>query len=70
MMFYVIGLSNFIGGAIYYLDINGYYNIDINMYYIPIIVFGIGGSLFNFFLTVFSYIGDLANLRPDQRQGN
>ena len=67
MIKYVLGLCNFVFGAIYYLDINELADINIYYYYIPNILFGLGGTNYNFFLTIFSYIGDLSNLKPSTR---
>ena len=61
------GLSNIGFATIYYLDTNNIYHFGINIYYLPIIVLGLSGGNFNFFLTVFSYVGDLSNLMPDTR---
>lgn len=60
-------MSNFAIGVIYYLDINKLAEIDIYYYYIPQIIFGFGGTNYNFFLTIFSYIGDLSSLNPSTR---
>ena len=57
-------ISNIAFGTLYYLDSNNIYNFGINLYYLPIVIYGISGGNFNFFLTVFSYVGDLSNIMP------
>ena len=61
------GVTNALFGLLYFLDTNNIVKIDINYYYIPQICFGIGGSNYNMFFSVFSYVGDLSNLDPETR---
>ena len=61
------GIANIVFAILYFLDTHDIYNIGINLYYLPVVIVGIGGGTFNFFLTVFSYVGDLSNLMPETR---
>ena len=60
-------LSNALYGGLYYVDTHNIMNINISLYYLPVVVFGVGGSYFNFYMTVNSYVGDLSNLQPETR---
>ena len=60
-------LSNALYGGLYYVDTHNIINIDIRLYYLPVLVFGVAGSYFNFYMTVNSYVGDLSNLQPETR---
>ena len=61
------GLSNLSFGILYYLDTEDIVQININYYYIPAVICGLSGSAYNFFLTVFSYVGDMSNAQPSTR---
>ena len=61
------GLANISFGVLYFIDRNNIYEFGIDFYYIPIVILGLSGGNFNFFLAVFSYIGDLSNLMPETR---
>ena len=61
------GLSNLSFGILYYLDTEDIIQININYYYIPAVICGLSGSAYNFFLTVFSYVGDMSNAQPSTR---
>ena len=45
-------LSNALYGGLYYLDTHNIININISLYYLPVLVFGVAGSYFNFYMTV------------------
>ena len=60
-------LSNALYGGLYYADTHNIINVNICFYYLPVLVFGVGGSYFNFYMTVNSYVGDLSNLQPETR---
>ena len=49
------------------MDTHNIINIHISLYYLPVLVFGVAGSYFNFYMTVNSYVGDLSNLQPETR---
>ena len=61
------GVAYIVFAILYFLDTHNIYNFGINLYYLPAVIVGISGSQFNFFLTVFSYVGDLSNLMPETR---
>ena len=61
------GLSNLSFGILYFLDTEDIIQININYYYIPAVICGLSGSAYNFFLTVFSYVGDMSNAQPSTR---
>ena len=49
------------------MDTHNIIKINISLYYLPVLVFGVAGSYFNFYMTVNSYVGDLSNLQPETR---
>ena len=49
------------------MDTHNIIKINISLYYLPVLVFGVAGSYFNFYMTVNSYVGDLSNLQPQTR---
>ena len=51
----------------YFIDIHHILHIDISYYFIPTVIFGLGGSYYNFYMTANSYVGDLSNLQPETR---
>ena len=61
------GLSNGVFGGLYFLDQNGVISIDVNFYYIPTVLLGVGGANYAFFLQIFSYVGDLSSAKPETR---
>ena len=67
LMYSSLCLSNALYGGLYYVDTHNIIQINISLYYLPVLVFGVAGSYFNFYLTVNSYVGDLSNLQPETR---
>ena len=61
------GLSNAVFGGLYFLDQRGILHIEINYYYIPAVLLGLGGANYAFFLQIFSYVGDLSSAKPETR---
>ena len=61
------GLNNAVFGGLYFLDQRQIVSIDINYYYIPAVLLGIGGANYAFFLQIFSYVGDLSSAKPETR---
>ena len=60
-------MNTFLFGSLFYLDKYDILKIDINYYYIPAALYGLSGTLFSFFMSVFSYVGDLSNSMPETR---
>ena len=61
------GLNNAVFGGLYFLDQRGIVSIDVNYYYIPAVLLGLGGANYTFFLQIFSYVGDLSSAKPETR---
>ena len=61
------GLSSAVFGGLYFLDQRGIVSIDVNYYYIPAVLLGVGGANYTFFLQIFSYVGDLSSAKPETR---
>ena len=61
------GLNNAVFGGLYFLDLRGIVNINVNYYYIPAVLLGLGGANYTFFLQIFSYVGDLSSAKPETR---
>ena len=59
--------ANAIFAAIQFIDTQQICKISLSLYYLPVATFGLSGGLFNFFMTVFSYVGDLSNADPASR---
>ena len=60
------GLSYLTFGGLYFID-QRVVSIDVNYFYIPTVLLGVGGANYAFFLQIFSYVGDLSSARPDTR---
>lgn len=61
------GLNNSVFGGLYFLDQRGIVSIDVDYYYIPAVLLGVGGANYTFFLQIFSYVGDLSSAKPETR---
>ena len=60
-------MANLLNGAMYYVDIHHILDINISLYFVPTVIFGLGGSYYNFYMTSNSYVGDMSNLQPETR---
>ena len=60
-------MANGLNGLLYYLDTHHILKLSVSLYYVPTFIFGVGGSYYNFYMTINSYVGDLSNLEPQTR---